>query len=1099
MLVGTGEYPLHPGLHPLSCPPRDVDRLAEVLGDPERGDFEVTVATNWPLQRLSEALETLSVERTGDDVILVYFSCHGLLDELTGELRFAVTNTNLALLDSTTLHASSVHRLLQRSLATRKILLLDCCFGGSYKFQDLSGDGYMVIPAGNDLEQAWEDKSNDSGLSVFTEVLLDGLANREYATDGWITALALSRYLRAEVRQRSSGRQSPRLITNVPDDIPLCKPPRGIVTDPAFDEHWRTYGRGVLYGAKEGFYFTGRVRVLQKIVSWLGGSGDSTPRVITGDPGSGKSAILARIATLADVTSRATCPPEVLNNAPEGTLPEPGSVDVAVRARDLSTEDVAKRIADALLIQGSSPTDVINGVMRRGTATVIIIDAVDEAADPSDLIVRLLRRLARQGAEYGVRLLLGTRRGTLDELPGAQIIDLDEPDNIGDTDVADYVTSLLLAEQDPASRTPYRANRPLAESVAQAVAKRAAGNFLIAQLLALSLVQAGEPRQLGEIWKLPEDASGALDEFLNQLAHWLSKTRSPAARGTVGEIAKWLRDLLTPLAIAEGTRLSDDGVWAAMAGAVRPGHARFSTDDVAWLRASPVANLLRAVKTGSGTGWELFHQELIDALGKPHRESSGLHGRIADSLCDRLPRHPSGALDWSRADPYTRSYLAVHGERGGRLDSLLADPEFLIYADPDPLVGLLLIGSARAEAQVYTESFERHCVGDALWRRKVLSLDGVRLGHRDLARRLANPTDAQPLSWQVRWTAEAHSGGGGGWGEYGVWRIACTRLGLDPVVITTGSDARVHVWDANQGELIHTLEGHTDIPYGLACTLLGTRPVAVTGSGDLTVRVWDLISGTPLHTLEMHTLEVGRVVCANYGGVPVAVSTSLDHDAVVWDLREGKLLHVLSGHTDPINAVDITSVHGQPMVITGSRDETAGIWDLATGELRHQLIGHTGALNSVACGEYDGASIAVTGGDDNLAIVWDLATGEPMHELDGHTGGVNRVAYTTLRGQPIVVTTSEDNTARIWDPTVPRCRFVLTGFSDEVNWIRFREIEDRTAVFTSSQDGTVRIWDLESGAELDILPFPAPAIPIEFTSDGDLVVAFGTEIAVLRL
>jgi hypothetical protein len=60
--------------------------------------------------------------------------------------------------------------------------------------------------------------------------------------------------------------------------------------------HWSPKARGVERDAKRGWYFTGRTQVLYDLAAWLaGGHADGRVRVVSGGPGSGKSAVLARL------------------------------------------------------------------------------------------------------------------------------------------------------------------------------------------------------------------------------------------------------------------------------------------------------------------------------------------------------------------------------------------------------------------------------------------------------------------------------------------------------------------------------------------------------------------------------------------------------------------------------------------------------------------------------------------------------------------------------------------------------------------------------------------------------------------------------------
>ena len=72
---------------------------------------------------------------------------------------------------------------------------------------------------------------------------------------------------------------------------------------------------------------------------------------------------------------------------------------------------------------------------------------------------------------------------------------------------------------------------------------------------------------------------------------------------------------------------------------------------------------------------------------------------------------------------------------------------------------------------------------------------------------------------------------------------------LDGLCIASGSsDQTVQVWNASDGQLLHTHWGHADMVYALAWSPDGTRIASGSGdpfggSIDQTVQVWDASSG----------------------------------------------------------------------------------------------------------------------------------------------------------------------------------------------------------------------------------------------------------------
>jgi Caspase domain len=86
LIVGVSKYAN--AFSPLPGVAQDVQAMSKVLSDPELGDYTVTQLLDPGTARLSEAIESFYRERRSDDVLVFYFSGHGLKDE-RGQLYFA--------------------------------------------------------------------------------------------------------------------------------------------------------------------------------------------------------------------------------------------------------------------------------------------------------------------------------------------------------------------------------------------------------------------------------------------------------------------------------------------------------------------------------------------------------------------------------------------------------------------------------------------------------------------------------------------------------------------------------------------------------------------------------------------------------------------------------------------------------------------------------------------------------------------------------------------------------------------------------------------------------------------------------------------------
>ncbi len=218
LIVASYDYD-DPGLTRLRAPAQDARALANVLGDPEVGAFQVETVLNAPAHEINRTMERFFAERGVDDLLLLHYSGHGVKDE-SGDLYFAAANTELAYLSATGVSADFVNRLMNRTRARRVVLLLDCCYAGAFEKglgtrgdsslhleERLGGRGRAVITASSAMEYAFEgrdlDTSNEGSPSVFTSALVEGLSSgdADQDQDGMIGLDELYEYVYDAVRQ----------------------------------------------------------------------------------------------------------------------------------------------------------------------------------------------------------------------------------------------------------------------------------------------------------------------------------------------------------------------------------------------------------------------------------------------------------------------------------------------------------------------------------------------------------------------------------------------------------------------------------------------------------------------------------------------------------------------------------------------------------------------------------------------------------------------------------------------------------------------------------------------------------------------------------
>ncbi len=193
LIIGNNKYD-DQKLAQLKTPAADSQALAKILDDKTIGAFdEVTPLINQTESRIRRAISTFLTNKKPDDLVLLYFSGHGVLDD-RGRLYLALKDTQYDLLKATSIPSSFVADEMDSCRSKRQILILDCCHSGAFgrgtkgeqkaitetTFEG-SGFGRVVLTASDSTQYALEGDQviKQTELSLFTHFLLEGLKTGE--------------------------------------------------------------------------------------------------------------------------------------------------------------------------------------------------------------------------------------------------------------------------------------------------------------------------------------------------------------------------------------------------------------------------------------------------------------------------------------------------------------------------------------------------------------------------------------------------------------------------------------------------------------------------------------------------------------------------------------------------------------------------------------------------------------------------------------------------------------------------------------------------------------------------------------------------------
>jgi WD40 repeat protein/pimeloyl-ACP methyl ester carboxylesterase len=288
--------------------------------------------------------------------------------------------------------------------------------------------------------------------------------------------------------------------------------------------------------------------------------------------------------------------------------------------------------------------------------------------------------------------------------------------------------------------------------------------------------------------------------------------------------------------------------------------------------------------------------------------------------------------------------------------------------------------------------------------------------------------------------------------------------------ISASSDKTLKLWNLDTGDVIQTLEGHSDEVNAVA-VLPDER--AISASSDKTLKLWNLDTGTELKTLEGHSDRVTSVTVLP--DRKRAISASDDKTLKLWNLDTGEVIQTLEGHSDRVTSVAVLSdgeraisaatvwPDGKRAISADGVDKlilpvvTLKLWDLDTGTELKTFERHGFGINSMAVLP-DGKQVIYA--DGPMLILQKADTGEVIQTLEGHSGQVNSVAV--LPGGGRFISASYDATLKLWDLETGGVIQTLESHSyhnDQATSVAV--FPDGKRAISASSNGILKLWDLD--------------------------------------
>lgn len=354
---------------------------------------------------------------------------------------------------------------------------------------------------------------------------------------------------------------------------------------------------------------------------------------------------------------------------------------------------------------------------------------------------------------------------------------------------------------------------------------------------------------------------------------------------------------------------------------------------------------------------------------------------------------------------------------------------------------------------------------------------------------LGRMTQIAPTSWLRSTNSNLVSPGGGSRLLLAAHAEFVTEVAIDgaaSLAVSSSKDKTLIVWDLASGRALQVLSGHRGPVETVAMSRNGD--LVISGARDLTIKLWNTRHGYELLTLEGHEARIDAVAISARGDVAASVSER-EGRLRVWDLIQGRQLHLLEC-SRPQRVV--LSADGKLAIVAGAKGRVR-LFDLSrsggTRRLPSVPMSHESSLVSLVLSS-DGTIVAA--GTGKTVVVSEVATGYQLQQLEYATGEVCRLFFSEDDQLLMSATTDRDITVSRWATGTIEEQWPAGDWRAEAAWL----VDDCWRVL-SKQGSCIRVNEqgpLSDHMDLDRF---GGASSVSISADGRIALSSGGMSGVL--
>jgi len=238
----------------------------------------------------------------------------------------------------------------------------------------------------------------------------------------------------------------------------------------------------------------------------------------------------------------------------------------------------------------------------------------------------------------------------------------------------------------------------------------------------------------------------------------------------------------------------------------------------------------------------------------------------------------------------------------------------------------------------------------------------------------------------------------------------------------------------------------------LSVTKNGNR--LVSASFDKSVKLWNLTNGECIKTLKVNSI-VETVAMANDASFIAIAGQISNYGIVVFNSELDKELFVLQGHSDTVGMIRLSE--NNQRLVSCSSDKSIRVWDLKGKSVIFERYYHGAILCCSISG--DGSCIALSTKDD-LIEVWNIDF-EVLLFSKKHEKKEVREILLSHDNKELIIAGGKDKKTEIWDLYDQKIKYVIDGHG-YITYCMFLD-KSKNILITGGLDKYLKIWDFKTG------------------------------------